>query len=346
MSDKSEACNNKTNHQLRRSAWQRQWLGLSIIIVIDFGKDEYEWKYCHFICETCGKTFDKKRGFTRHLLMEHAKESSNEELGARRITFSEDENPESDDVSDEPDDFEEESIFFVEVKENNINRDKCQKAKQIEIENFQHFKAYEEIPDEGQSVLGTRFVMTEKPDGSVKARLVVKGFQEENPQQSDSPTASREIFKVFCAISANEQWNIEASDVRSAFLQSEKLDRNIFVKPPPEFQKEGYIWRLLKPVYGLNDAARRWFQSTSEYLLSLGMKQSMGDNCLFYFRKDNKLEGLIVIHVDDYLSAGSDIFQKEIISKLRAKYNFGKISKNNLVYTGIQIQQDETSWTF
>ena len=106
----------------------------------------------------------------------------------------------------------------------------------------------------------------------MKARLVVKGFQEENPQQSDSPTASREIFKVFCAISANECWNIEASDVRSAFLQSDVIDRNIFVKPPPERQREGYIWRLLKPVCGLNDAFRKWFQSTFAYLLSLGMQ--------------------------------------------------------------------------
>ena len=74
----------------------------------------------------------------------------------------------------------------------------------------------------------------------------------------------------------------------------------------------------------LNDASRKWFQSTSAYLLSLGMKQSMGDNCFFYYRKNDKLEGLIIIHVDDYLSAGSDIFQQDIISDLRKRYQFGK----------------------
>ena len=57
------------------------------------------------------------------------------------------------------------------------------------------------------------------------------------------------------------------------------------------------------------------------------MKQSMGDNCLFYYRKENKLEGLLIIHVDDYLSAGTEIFQKDIILKLRQKYKFRKILK-------------------
>ena len=171
----------------------------------------------------------------------------------------------------------------------------------------------------------------------------MKGFQEKNPEQSDSPTAGREIFKLFCSIAANEAWRIEASDVRSAFLQSEFLDRNIFVKPPKERTREGYIWKLKKPVYGLNDASRKWFHSTTETLLSLGMSQSMGDNCLFYYRRHGKLEGILIVHVDDYLSAGSDIFQQHIMNKLRDKYKFGTISNKEFVYTGIQIQQDDES---
>ena len=66
----------------------------------------------------------------------------------------------------------------------------------------------------------------------------------------------------------------------------------------------------------------------------------MGDNCLFYWRKENKLEGLLTIHVDDYLSAGTEIFQKDIILKLRQKYKFRKILKNNFKYTGLHVEQD------
>ena len=52
-------------------------------------------------------------------------------------------------------------------------------------------------------MLGTRFVLTEKPDLTIKARFVTKGFQENFANQSDSPTSSRETVKIFLAIAAN-----------------------------------------------------------------------------------------------------------------------------------------------
>ena len=62
----------------------------------------------------------------------------------------------------------------------------------------------------------------------------MKGFQEQNIHPSDSPTSSRETIKIFLAIAANEKWRVESSDVRSAFLQSETIDRDVFIEPPPE----------------------------------------------------------------------------------------------------------------
>ena len=44
---------------------------------------------------------------------------------------------------------------------------------------------------------------------------------------SDSPTVDRISSKIFYAIAANENWNIESIDVTSAFLQGEALDREI-----------------------------------------------------------------------------------------------------------------------
>ena len=110
------------------------------------------------------------------------------------------------------------------------------------------------MEENGQDILGTRFVLTEKPDGTIKARFVTKGFQEEFLHPSDSPTSSRETVKIFLAVAANEGWSVECSDVRSAFLQSDNIDREIFVQPPPERSRPGIIWKLIKPVYGLDDA--------------------------------------------------------------------------------------------
>ena len=71
------------------------------------------------------------------------------------------------------------------------------------------------------------------------------------------------------------------------------------------------------------------------------MEQSLNDSCLFMYRKNNILEGLLIFHVDDYLSAGSEIFENEIMANLRMKYTFGKVEQKNFTFTGIEISQND-----
>ena len=49
-------------------------------------------------------------------------------------------------------------------------------------------------------------------------------FQETMKPQSDSPTVSKESFKILMAISANENFKLASVDIRAAFLQSRTLD--------------------------------------------------------------------------------------------------------------------------
>ncbi len=58
-------------------------------------------------------------------------------------------------------------------------------AKQKEIENLEKYGVFEEVEDEGQNTVDSRWVITrkEKADGQkqkVKGRLVAKGFQVRN----------------------------------------------------------------------------------------------------------------------------------------------------------------------
>ena len=81
-------------------------------------------------------------------------------------------------------------------------------AKRAEIKNLQDYETFEEVKDEGQMSVGSRWVITEKEvhDGQkqkCKKRLVARGFQESLKPQSDSPTASKESFKLLMAISPN-----------------------------------------------------------------------------------------------------------------------------------------------
>ena len=62
---------------------------------------------------------------------------------------------------------------------------------------------------------------------------------------------------------------------------------------------------------------------------------------MFLYRHDSKLEGMFLIHVDDFLAAGGIHFENDIMSALLSKFSFGKVSSENILYTGISILQDE-----
>ena len=73
--------------------------------------------------------------------------------------------------------------------------------------------------------------------------------------QSDSPTASKDSFKMLMAMAANSKFKLASVDIRADFLQSKVLDRDVFVEPLSDVKKRGWIWRLKKPLYGLDNAS-------------------------------------------------------------------------------------------
>ena len=103
---------------------------------------------------------------------------------------------------------------------------------------------FEEVEDEGQETIGSRMIITQKErhDGQkqqVKASLVARGFQEEEQPQSDAPTVAKESFKFLMALAANEGFKVRSMDIRAAFLQGNKLDREVYMRPPDDIKNEG-----------------------------------------------------------------------------------------------------------
>ena len=58
-------------------------------------------------------------------------------------------------------------------------------------------------------------------------------------------------------MAANQDFNLRSIDIRAAFLKANELDREVFLMPPKDIRKEGYVWKLMKPLYWLNDASRK-----------------------------------------------------------------------------------------
>ena len=233
-------------------------------------------------------------------------------------------------------------VFATNIPSKNHHHPEVVAAKEKELEKWKQFDAAKEVEFTGnEHVLYSRWVITRKSDGSVKARLVVRGFEELEYPQSDSPTASNNSLKLFFALAANEFMKVQSMDVTSAFLQGQPLRRKVFMEPPVERQRNGMIWKLKKSVYGLYDASRKWYQAVKPELLSLGMKPVSGDEAFFSMVKDGELVGLCILHVDDFLVAGKSSFLSALDRQLQGRFKFGKVETKKFKFTGLNIEQLE-----
>ena len=62
-----------------------------------------------------------------------------------------------------------------------------------------------------------------------KVHLVVKGFEDQTSHiLKDSPTCSKGLRFVLALIARNK-WKINSIDMKTAFLQGKKIDREIFI---------------------------------------------------------------------------------------------------------------------
>ncbi len=221
-------------------------------------------------------------------------------------------------------------------------KDKIVKAQQEEIDKLMNYESFESVPDHGQTTIGSRWVYTNKSDGTMKARLVAKGFQETSEIQSDSPTIGRSAFRLFLTVVPIFGWNIFALDIRSAFLQGREIQRDIFIKPPKGFEKEGTLWKLKKCLYGLKDGSRNFYFSVKEDLIGLGCVVSDLEPTLYMYYEKGKLEGILISHVDDFAGGGSDTFHKNVVQPIMKKYHVSKFEKNVFKYIGMFVEGSDT----
>ena len=236
------------------------------------------------------------------------------------------------------------SVLAVMVPRAERNSEACSIAKEQELQKLKDFDTYQIVEDKGQDRISTTWVLTEKAE-TVRARLTCKGFQEEEDFPTDSPTIQKASTRMILTIATTSKWNIKAIDIKSAFLQGDKLTRKVFVKPPREANLNNKLWRLKKCLYGLKDASRQWYLRLKTTLKQNGFQKSIYDGGLFFIIKNDTLIGIVGIHVDDFLATGTDHFMNVIIPNVLKAFLVGKAEDQTFMYTGTKITQDDSGIT-
>ena len=152
--------------------------------------------------------------------------------------------------------------------------------------------------------------------------------------RNDSPTCSKESLRAVLGVMSANGWICKSMDIKTAFLQSKKLDRLIYLLPPKGATvSTGYIWKLSKCVYGLTDASQSWYLTLREELVKLGATPSKYDQAIFTWHFKNKLQGIIATHVDDFALLGQKrLNTKSLMNFVNfSKYNLKKLLSSNIL---------------
>ena len=145
------------------------------------------------------------------------------------------------------------------------------------------------------ALMKMRWVVTFKDDGSLNARLEVQGFTDLRHSKipTSSPTASRLSRQNFLVLAASLGFQTHRRDVNYAFLQVDLDEQHAddddddackiesaqpvsytFCEPVPELSRTLQLEhhqcvRLLKAVYGLVNAPRRWYHRVATDLRNM-----------------------------------------------------------------------------
>ena len=189
-----------------------------------------------------------------------------------------------------------------------------------------------------------RWVYAVKSDGRKRARLVAKGFSQIPGIDYDdtfSPVARFETVRLLMATAALKDWEIEALDVKTAFLYGD-LNEDLYMEQPEGFVVKGQetkVYRLKKALYGLKQASLAWNKKANKSLNEIGFNRCLSDTGVYVCYKDKSII-VVILYVDDVLFLGNN---KQLLLQLKQQFmkkwecrDLGPVKE----YLGMKIVQD------
>jgi hypothetical protein len=207
------------------------------------------------------------------------------------------------------------------------------------------------------------------PDGrfdKIKARLVGGGDMQSiyTYDETNSPTINSITVMALLNIMTVLQLEHTVADINGAYLSAEVKENDptiyliiprdvtdIWISIYPEYRKyvrnDGCMcMRLLKYIYGLKQAARKFNEKLHDKFIRYGLIQSISDQCLYYKESDEYLL-IVAIHVDDLLILARRLKPsiEDFINYLEQEWDLNTQYNNEFSYLGLSIIRDRVNNT-
>ena len=151
------------------------------------------------------------------------------------------------------------------------------------------------------------WVFKTKRDGTRKSRLCVQGCCQTagvDFNQTFSAALRSTSLRLLASVASRHGLRLRRWDFVSAYLQGSLEDGEVvYCHAPPGYEREDsdgnpLVCRVVKPIYGMAQAGRRWQRSLFPWLKEFGFTQCDYDPCMFHMtRGEEKL--YVGCYVDD-----------------------------------------------
>ena len=189
----------------------------------------------------------------------------------------------------------------------------------------------------GRQIIKGRWVYAMKSKSRKKAQSVAKGFTQVfriDYENTFSPVAQFETLQLLLSLAALHDWELEALDVKTAFLFGELKEEG----------KEFKVCRLQKAIYGLKQAALQWNKQLHKSLLEMDFTHSLSDPGI-HFKIIGQEIIILLVYVDNALFMGSNKTQvlthkKQFIKRWESR-DLGEAKE----YLGMKIMRNHKKQT-
>lgn len=226
----------------------------------------------------------------------------------------------------------------------------------------------EDIPEEHRKdVIGMWLFHREKTDAEGnfvkdKARIVTLSQLRDPSSIGDTFAPTVNPISVYsCLQTAATNRSLLASyDVKGAFLET-PMDESthMYVRFPPNLteiivSKHAHLKSFINPdrsltcrlkayIYGLHESPAAFNLLISQYLASLGYKQSVYDKCLFFKDEDDGSRTLLTLHVDDLLLIAAAEAHRQYLEDGLSKRFTISIQRDEISYLQMSIKRQDSS---
>ena len=158
-----------------------------------------------------------------------------------------------------------------------------------------------------------------------------------------APTPSTEGMNTFLQTGLNLGHGFSFCDVKSAFGQSDRLQRKggpLFAEPCEGLHlPAGALIVIEVPVYGLDDAPAAWRATVVRFLTEQGYTRNLVEPCWYMrFNDKGQNESQVLIEVDDFIISAAPEKKQALRECFEKRFHFGKWEDSTAEYAGRLIQ--------